>query len=444
MKTMIHSRNIQPSLFETAQLAAVTALHRKITDARLPTNTTTNGHAIHRWFNFIAGFSPEFVALCCKDLQANGKHTLLDPFAGCGTSLVAARQLGLNAIGFEPHPVFGRLASAKSCNSSLWAKLDSIEATISAGFQAPVEISSLPPAPILFLSKLVPVEPLGQLLGARAALERTGLANEPLAFLILSKLLDKCSSSQTDGIYKAPTSQRRGAALQPAFDDLLRTIRDDIALCSAQFENTSCHIYPTPSQKMASVADQSIAVIVTSPPYLNNFDYAEMTRMYLYFWGLANSWGEITDIVRSKLIVNTTTALKGHKQIQSKYRDSMPTAVRGDLDDIVRSLSEKRKTKAGKKEYDLLVYPYFAQMMEVLRECFRVLAPSRKFHMMVADAALYGVHIATPQILAALMLEIGFSDVTVNLIRKRGHRWILKKREGSATGLGEYEITAKK
>ena len=69
------------------------------------------------------------------------------------------------------------------------------------------------------------------------------------------------------------------------------SIRDDIALCSAQFENTSCHVYPTPSQKMASVADQSIAVIVTSPPYLNNFDYAEMTRMYLYFWCLVDSVG---------------------------------------------------------------------------------------------------------------------------------------------------------
>ncbi|TXJ07789.1 MAG: hypothetical protein E6Q29_09575 [Alicycliphilus sp.] len=28
---------------------------------QLPTNTTTKGHPVHRWFNFIAGFSPELV-----------------------------------------------------------------------------------------------------------------------------------------------------------------------------------------------------------------------------------------------------------------------------------------------------------------------------------------------------------------------------------------------
>ena len=432
---------IQSTLFDTTQFVG---LKRKIADSRLPTNTTTNGHAIHRWFNFIAGFSPEFVALCCQDLQDGEMHTLLDPFGGCGTSLVAARQLGLNAIGFEPHPIFGRLATAKSRDPALPDEIDAIEAIMQAGFRKPVEISSLPESPVAFLSKLVPAESLARLLGARSALERSEFATNPVAFLILSKLLDKCSSSQTDGIYKAPTSLKRGAILDTAFNDILLMIREDIAHCSVHFANTTCRLFPVSSQRMPAVADGSVSVIVTSPPYLNNFDYAEMTRMYLYFWGLANSWGEITDTVRSKLIVNTTTALRGHKLKQAVYRDSLSPEMRDALDDLVQALADKRKTKAGKKEYDLLIYPYFAQMLEALRECFRVLARGRKLQMMIADAALYGIHIATPQILAQMMEEIGFEKVTVALVRERGHRWILEKREGSATGLGEYQITATK
>jgi hypothetical protein len=31
-------------------------------DHKLPTNLTTRNFEVHRWFNFIAGFSPEFVA----------------------------------------------------------------------------------------------------------------------------------------------------------------------------------------------------------------------------------------------------------------------------------------------------------------------------------------------------------------------------------------------
>jgi DNA modification methylase len=70
---------------------------------RLPTNTTTRQHAVHRWFNFIAGFSPELVWLCCERVGRKNA-TLLDPFAGCGTSLVAATQHGFSVAGSDRHP----------------------------------------------------------------------------------------------------------------------------------------------------------------------------------------------------------------------------------------------------------------------------------------------------------------------------------------------------
>lgn len=95
--------------------------------------------------------------------------------------------------------------------------------------------------------------------------------------------------------------------------------------------------------------------------------------MYLYFWGIAGSWDEISDKVRSRLIVNTTTALKGHKEIQARYRESLPGSLIDELDQAVARLSVKRSIKAGKKEYDYLVYPYLSQMLSVLRECLRVM-----------------------------------------------------------------------
>jgi tRNA G10 N-methylase Trm11 len=73
---------------------------------RLPTNTTTKYHPFHRWFNFIAGFSPEYVDLMCNYTHDEGKKVLLDPFSGCGTSLVQAYNNGFNVIGYEPHPFF--------------------------------------------------------------------------------------------------------------------------------------------------------------------------------------------------------------------------------------------------------------------------------------------------------------------------------------------------
>jgi DNA modification methylase len=191
---------------------------------------------------------------------------------------------------------------------------------------------------------------------------------------------------------------------------------------------------------MSRVLDDSVDLVVTSPPYLNNFDYAEMTRMLLYFWGIADSWGDITSKVRSRLIVNTTTALKGHKEKQSEYRASLFPALQPKLAPLVEQLALLRTQKAGKKEYDFLIYPYFSQMTEVLRECYRCLKPGAPIHVMVADAALYGVHISTPQFLAEILDHLGFRGTRCEFVRRRGHRWILSKREGSEKGLGEYHV----
>ena len=300
----------------------------KVSKERLPTNTTTHQHPIHRWFNFIAGFSPEFVQDCCEKVVSNGKTSFLDPFAGCATSLLVARQRGMRAIGFEPHPFFFRIARAKFPGADAVEHLDEIERVLEKGFLMPRPVSTLPEAPATFLRKLFPENSLESLLGAREALHTAELAGDDLAFLILSRVLDKSSHSATDGIYKAPTSKKWATSPSVAFREAIQTIRIDLQGLRGHNLKEGASFHEKSSEDMRIVPSDSVSIIVTSPPYLNNFDFAEMTRMYLYFWGIASSWGEITDKVRSKLVVNTTTALKGHKPRQQEYRAKVLAAPR--------------------------------------------------------------------------------------------------------------------
>src|SRR5207249_720358 len=100
----------------------------------------------------------------------------------------------------------------------------------------------------------------------------------------------------------------------------IQSIRCDLQGISGRSLQANTSLHEQSSEDMRIIPSDSVSIVVTSPPYLNNFDFAEMTRMYLYFWGMATTWGEITDKVRSKLVVNTTTALKGHKNRQQEYR----------------------------------------------------------------------------------------------------------------------------
>src|SRR5690606_35623913 len=45
---------------------------------------------------------------------------------------------------------------------------------------------------------------------------------------------------------------------------------------------------------------------ISSPPYLNNYDYADATRLELYFWGTVRSWAELTVAVRANMVTAST------------------------------------------------------------------------------------------------------------------------------------------
>lgn len=343
-------------------------------------------------------------------------------------------------MGYDPHPIFNRICSAKLPSSDAFGVIQETVEILLKGFDRPVSRSVLTDSQSMFLTKLYPLDILEALLGAREGLLASNLAVSDTAFLMLSRIVDRCSHSQTDGIYKAPTSKKQMVSPIFACAEVANMMLEDLASLDGVDLQQRGKIIRQSSRSMEQVATESVSIIVTSPPYLNNFDYAEMTRMLLYFWGIASSWGDITEKVRRSLIVNTTTALKGQKPLQQVYRNNISELVHEELDELVSTLGERKKDKNGKKDYDFLIYPYFSQMTDVLREAYRVLREGAPIHIVVADAALYGVHISTPQLLQSSMQDIGFRKLKCELMRERGHRWTLAKREGSPLGLGEYHL----
>jgi hypothetical protein len=285
-----------PELEEERRNGQANGVPPKIAMERLPTNTTTRQHPIHRWFNFIAGFSPEFVNECLDSVpRCDCPPVFLDPFSGCATGPLVSCQRGIRAIGYEPHPFFFRIARAKLPGPDAISQLDQIERVLGKGFGQPGPLSLLPKAPEAFLRKLFPEDSLESLLGARQALYSAGLVTNDLAFLVLSRVFNLSSHSQTDGIYKAPTSRKEPTSPAAAFQETVRMIRSDLEHArGCDYQALAC-LHQASSEEMGEVATGSVSLIVTSPPYLNNFDFAEMTRMYLYFWEMATSWGEITD-----------------------------------------------------------------------------------------------------------------------------------------------------
>ncbi len=123
-------------------------------------------------------------------------------------------------------------------------------------------------------------------------------------------------------------------------------------------------------QSHSEIADGSVDLAFTSPPYLNNYDYADRTRLETYFWGEAKTWGDITRNVRTKLIMSATTQINRtdydeRKLLSEDFRNSLP-GITAELEPKLTELSKRRLEKGGKRVTILW-------LRDILTICFRLL-----------------------------------------------------------------------
>jgi len=171
---------------------------------------------------------------------------------------------------------------------------------------------------------------------------------------------------------------------------------------------------------------ESVDLIITSPPYMNNYDYADRTRLETYFWGIFNNWGDITKQVRDLLIMSATTQVRVKKLEDIRKCPeiaSVDPILHSELQDIIHKLADMRLVKLGKKNYDSVAAGYFEDILKVIKGAFTVLKRGGQFVLVLGDSAPYGIHIPTDEFIGRLGISIGFSGYNLEVIRTRGEKW---------------------
>ncbi len=252
---------------------------------------------IHQWVPWIAGFASEFVGQAI-DRYVPGPGVVLDTFTGVGTTLVEALLRGKKGIGFEINP-YAALAARVKVNAhaisphALWEAIalfnQFYEARVTNGY---VPNSSAPPGfkgrtefyspkvlhKVLIIQDYIATLPEGELrdlfrvafastmvqysnysyepsLGRRASVGKEDIMDWPVAKTVANKLHE-----MHEDIIWLHTRLPRNAPLGEVIQD--------------SFFNYEQYIEPT-----------SVDLIVTSPPYLNNYHYNRNTRPHLYWLG---------------------------------------------------------------------------------------------------------------------------------------------------------------
>lgn len=388
---------------------------------------------VHRWFTYPAGYSYKFVEAKILQYGLSSGATVGDPFLGTGTTSLAARMAGVHSVGVEAHRFVHWVAQTKLyLNHNLGDLERAIQGVVKNAslLTGKVEHSDLWPA---LIYKCFDEENLGRLAAIRTAISKARVNQETRDFLklALTSTLRIVTTAGAGWPYIAPSKYAarkvsRNALIE--FDTQCRRMLADVQeIQELGLPYSSQEVILGDAREFDDYAgEETLDLIVTSPPYLNNYDYADRTRLETYFWGDMASWADITRDIREHLIVAATTqvsmsALNGVREFPG-IRE-IDAAIHSELASIVERLAAMRAIKAGKKTYDYVVAGYFEDMLRVLQRAHKTLKPGASFVLVVGDSAPYGVHVATEDLLGRIGVAVGFSSYAVEELRTRGGKW---------------------
>jgi site-specific DNA-methyltransferase (cytosine-N4-specific) len=249
-------------------------------------------HTIHP---YPAKFIPQ-IPRKAIELWSKPNDLVYDPFSGCGTTLLEASLAERRAIGTDNNAVAILAARAKT---ALYTKTDlafihRFLKSITCGLAEIPKRPDLIPDNKNFLYWFAPIA-----LQRLAALKGLILAEkEPIQNLlmaILSSIVVRVSYQDSDTRYSRKFREVKDNEVDVAFRSRLADVIERLPHAMIPIR-TSVNIVQADARHVPFIESESVSLIVTSPPYLNAYDYHKYHRQRLHWIGGSVEFARDTEI----------------------------------------------------------------------------------------------------------------------------------------------------
>ncbi len=375
----------------------------------------------HRWFEFKEGFSEQLVRIAVSETaRGRNKLRILDPCAGVGTTLIAAGRIGMKATGIEVNPFLSFACAAKSTpngwrRGSFQRRLDAILKSGRYEVASPLEgVSTFTEGPhaqkwLFNRSVLRGFESLFQ------ALKLSGGYYQPLKLALLASLTD-CCNAKRDGKclrYKKDWQSLgySSADLRRAFEARAKCVFEDVH--SDPFDHKGIRIISGDARKeLTDLAPDSFDIMITSPPYLNSFDYSDVYRPELFAGKFVRSNDQLRQV--------RLGTIRSHVQVKWQAAKEIASPL------IPQILSRIGSKTLWDKRLPAMIQSYFADMAVVLGLCSPLVRGGGYAWVVVGTSAYGGVEVPVDLILADIASRKGWSVKRLYVLRElraAGQQW---------------------
>jgi hypothetical protein len=373
--------------------------------------------------------------------MGRGQHQVLDPFAGVGTTMVEALKAGCNTIGYEIN-AFAVLAARAKANcvdlSSVgfakqvdafrcalqrfesgidrrWAAggaeamatvLETLGTARPSGFRSRIPFFS-PPIEAKFLYAL----------GRAAALPEPGRT-------LFRAALGATMISYSNYSYEPSLSSRPGAG-KPVIENAsvvlpvcrkLDEMLEDIQWAQARFgtvwrarRREAVHA----SYFNSKVPAGSVSLLVTSPPYMNNYHYVRNTRPQLHWLGLIGGADDLRQCEQESF-----------GKFWQTVRQAPPVDLEVDFPDLVEKIRHLRGLNVGRRQYGgpgwaNYVTTYFNDSNRFLGLVKRQLRAGGRAIIVIGNSIIQGVEFKVDHLLAEMAERHDLEVEGIQIVRKK-------------------------
>ena len=398
-----------------------------ILDANIGSAKDNMSSPVHNWYKFTAGFSYKFGDIILEDYK-DKDIVVYEPFAGCGTTLVECQKLGFRSIGNESQELMCNVIHAKLNWTITKQQYTRAKNNIKKYVEENKKIAEITAKFHPLLVTLYDEPSLRELYCIRDGIKRLRNKDVQQFFnLALSQTLHKAAIHPIAVPYISRSTflSDSGRAWEK-FQRISEQMYSDIQ--QMPHHEQLATVYNWDSRvKNEDVADDSCGLCITSPPYLNNLDYGEVSKVHSHFFEMTNDWNDITEKVRRKLVTGATTHYRDTEFVMEEFTQKEfaqhNSDTMGKLVELYGRIKENAKQRKGKKSFHILMMHYFEDMYYVLKEMRRVLRYGGEAYLVLGDSAPYGIYVPTTQILGDIALSAGFTEFSIHKIRSRGDKW---------------------
>lgn len=360
----------------------------------------------HRWYYYKEGFSPNLVNKAIDELHLGNEDLVLDPFNGSGTVTLTSAIRGIPSVGVEVNPFTAFIARTKSY-------------TVDAK-----ELEILSKSMVEFIKN--DSQAISRWIGISTFTEnenlRKWLFNRPVADAYESgfRFMESVDSTEIKDILKLAlisslmangNARRDGKCFKykkgwqtNGYDKVsfVESLSDKLRICLEDVKMTHVEAQPLivceDNRSFLKKNDGNIySLCITSPPYLNTFDYTDIYRPELFMGGF---------IPNSEALYRLRLST-----VRSHVQALWPTPTERDFGPDYTSVMAyllSHQDMLMCKRIPLMVQAYFEDMKEIMEKLWDKMRDGGQVWIVVSTSAYAGMEIPVDSIIGHIGTTAGF------------------------------------